>query len=369
MYEKKYKLIVLFSLAIIFVSGCIIFWFFKQKKIVEVQAPIITNITTPTSTIVAPSQPLTTEIPTKTTASKPVVSPLPVGTDQFVVLLTATLDDISGNLLSGGYIQDATAFSKSISAKVITPGAYKISNKMTPAQLLQVFRGKPYMKWVVIPPGLRKEEIATLLTTALGWTTKQKTEWITKSTTTKPEYIEGVYAPDTYLIPVGEKPSVVATRLIAKFNEGFASYLPEFTSKNIKWTSALTLASIVQREAANASDMPLIVGILWNRLNQNMMLDVDATLQYIRGNTGAGWWAPISVSDKQIDSPFNTYEHTGLPPHPISNPGLDAIDAVLNPTTTDCLYYLHDSNHITHCAITYAEHQANIALYLKTSTN
>ena len=225
------------------------------------------------------------------------------------------------------------------------------------------------MKWVVIPPGLRKEEIATLLTTALGWTTKQKTEWITKSTTTKPEYIEGVYAPDTYLIPVGEKPSVVATRLIAKFNEGFAPYLPEFTAKNIKWTSALTLASIVQREAANVADMPLIAGILWNRLNQNMMLDVDATLQYIRGNTGNGWWAPISIADKQIDSPFNTYEHTGLPPHPISNPSLDAINAVLNPATTDCLYYLHDGNHVTHCATTYAEHQTNIQLYLKTSTN
>jgi len=56
------------------------------------------------------------------------------------------------------------------------------------------------MKWVVIPPGLRKEEIAALLAPALGWTTKQKTEWIKKSTTTKPEYIEGVYAPDTYLI-------------------------------------------------------------------------------------------------------------------------------------------------------------------------
>lgn len=234
---------------------------------------------------------------------------------------------------------------------------------------VQVLRGKPYMKWVVIPPGLRKEEIATLLTTALGWTTKQKTEWITKSTTTKPEYIEGVYAPDTYLIPVGEKPSVVATRLIAKFNEGFAPYLPEFTAKNIKWTSALTLASIVQREAANVADMPLIAGILWNRLNQNMMLDVDATLQYIRGNTGNGWWAPISIADKQIDSPFNTYEHTGLPPHPISNPSLDAINAVLNPATTDCLYYLHDGNHVTHCATTYAEHQTNIQLYLKTSTN
>lgn len=240
---------------------------------------------------------------------------------------------------------------------------------MTSKSLLKVLHGKPYMKWVVIPPGLRKEEIAALLAPALGWTKKQITEWITKDTTIKPEYIEGVYAPDTYLIPVGEKPVDVTTRLIAKFNEGFAQYLPQFTAKNIKWTTALTLASIVQREAANVSDMPLISGILWNRLDQNMMLGVDATLQYIRGNKGAGWWAPITVADKKVDSPYNTYLHTGLPPHPIANPSLEAIDAVLNPTKTDCLYYLHDKNRITHCAATYAEHQANIQKYLVSPVN
>ena len=354
-YTERKKQIAFLCLIIVFIGGLVTFSYFREKK-----------------TIIVPAQPPAPEVPAKTTAPKPVVPappPLPVGTDQFVVSLTATSDDISANLLAGGYIQDADAFSASIGTKEITPGAYKISTEMTSAQLLQTLLGKPYMKWVVIPPGLRKEEIATLLAPALGWTTKQKKEWLTKDTITNPDYIEGVYAPDTYLIPTGETPVNVTTRLIANFNEGFASYLPQFTAKNIKWTSALTLASIVQREAANVADMPLIAGILWNRLNQNMALDVDSTLQYARGNTGAGWWAPITVADKQIDSPFNMYKHTGLPPHPISNPSLDAINAVLNPATTDCLYYLHDSNHVTHCAATYAEHQANIALYLKASAN
>jgi uncharacterized YceG family protein len=364
MYAKEYKLIALFSFVIILIGGSIIFGYLKRNKTIKVQAPIVTNITTNTPPITAPSKALT-----KTMPSKPIVPPLPIGTDQFVVSLTATPNDIANNLFNQGYIPDSASFVTLIGSKILMPGAYKISKEMTPPQLLQVLHGKPYMKWVVIPPGLRKEEIATLLMPALGWTTKQKTEWITKSTTTKPDYMEGVYAPDTYLIPVGEKPNDVANRLIAKFNESFTSYLTGFTSKNIKWTTALTLASIVQREAANIADMPLIAGILWNRLNQNMMLDVDSTLQYARGNKGNGWWAPISVADKKIDSPYNTYEHTGLPPHPISNPSLDAINAVLNPTTTDCLYYLHDNNHITHCAVTYAEHQANIDLYLKSSTN
>ena len=199
---------------------------------------------------------------------------------------------------------------------------------------------------------------------ALGWTSAQEKKWITADTTTDPNYIEGVYFPDTYLIPVAESPADTANRLIAMFNQVFAPYLAEFNAQNIKWTTGLTLASIVQREAANDADMPLIAGILWNRLNAGMPLDVDATLQYARGNTGAGWWAPITTADKAIDSPYNTYTSKGLPPHPISDPGLPAIDAVLHPATTDCLYYLHDNQGMIHCAVTYAEQEANVQTYL-----
>lgn len=221
------------------------------------------------------------------------------------------------------------------------------------------------MVQVLIPPGLRKEEIADILATSLGWTKAQKNKWITVYTRMKYDYIEGVYFPDTYLIPKNETPLKVANRLVSNFNEKFAPYLLQFKNQNIQWTKAIILASIVQREAANAADMPLIAGILFNRLNQKIALGVDATLQYLRGNTGKGWWAPITTADKKIVSPYNTYKNKGLPPHPISNPGLDAITAVLNPAATDCLYYLHDKEGITHCSATYAEHQANIAQYLK----
>ena len=298
---------------------------------------------------------------------KPV--PLPIGTDQFTISLKDTNETIANNLLDQGYITDVNTFIPLLSGKdgkeTVVPGAYKISNEMNNEQLAQVLKGKPYMKWIVIPEGLRKEEIAKLLSDTLGWSKKQKNEWIKIDTTSKPDYIEGVYFPDTYLIPIDEKPKDVALRLISKFNEKFSPYLSKFTDQNMKWTTALTLASIVQRESANDSDAPLIAGILLNRLNQKMQLGVDATLQYIRGDIGKGWWAPISVADKKVDSPYNTYLHIGLPPHPISNPGIPAIEAVLNPATTDCLYYLHDKNHITHCSKTYEEHQANIEKYLK----
>jgi len=297
---------------------------------------------------------------------KVVEPPLPVGTDRFIVSLNSNNEAIANNLDNGGYTKDKnkllTIFSKN--TKDITPGAYKISKDMTEEQLNKVLTGNPYMKWVVIKPGLRKEEIAEILMSNLGWTKSQKEDWINKDTATSTEYTEGVYYPDTYLIPIAEEPALVAKRLINKFNENFSAYLPQFTAKNIKWARALTLASIVQREAANNSDMPLIAGILWNRLDQNMALGVDATLQYLRGDKGKGWWAPITVDEKLIDSPFNTYKYKGLPPHPISNPGIMAIEAVLNPTKTDCLYYIHDKSKNTHCAVTYEEHIANIQEYL-----
>ena len=295
-------------------------------------------------------------------STAPVVVP-----DKFVVPLNSNLEQIVQSLLDGNYIKDKNNFI-SIFSKTkgdIMPGAYKINTTMTLANISKILHGKPYMKWVVIPPGLRKEEIAEILATNLGWTKLQKNNWINVYTKMKFDYIEGVYFPDTYLIPVTETPLQVTNRLIAKFNEKFAPYILSFNKQNTQWTKGLTLASIMQREAANDADMPLIAGILLNRLNQKIPLSVDATLQYIRGDKGKGWWAPISVADKKTISPYNTYKNVGLPPHPISNPGLPAIQAVLNPTKTDCLYYLHDKDHITHCAVTYALHQANILKYLK----
>ncbi len=250
-------------------------------------------------------------------------------------------------------------------AGTVKLGGYKISKSMTAWQIAGVLSKDPYMKWVVIPEGLRKEEIAGLLTQTLGWSDEEKNKWINIYTVMDFDHAEGVYFPDTYLIPVDEAPLDVAKRLRAKFEEKFAPYAKETVTENIKWTTLLKVASIVQREANGKEDMPLVSGIIWNRLLKNMKLEVDATLQYVRGDLGNGWWAPITVAEKQINSPYNTYKYTGLPPHPISNPGLSAIEATLHPTETTCLYYLHDSSGEIHCSDTFDGHEQNIEKYLK----
>jgi UPF0755 protein len=241
-----------------------------------------------------------------------------------------------------------------------------VSKNMSAWQIANKITSSPDMKWVVVPEGLRKEQIGEILTSTFNWSNEELDKWNTEYTKMRIDYIEGTYFPDTYLIPVDEGGFKIAERMTRRFDEQFAPYISQFAQQNILWTTGIKLASIIQREAGGKDDMPLIAGIMWNRLNQDINLEIDATVQYARGKAEAGWWAPVTSEDIQnIDSPYNTYKYKGLPPFPISNPGIDAIEAVLHPAETDCLYYLHDSNRQIHCAKTLEEHQANIEKYLR----
>lgn len=286
----------------------------------------------------------------------------------FIVNRNQTDSQTLDKLKTQGLIRNKTAFRIVLffKHKQIASGGYNVSKNMSAWQIANKLISVPDMKWVVIPEGLRKEQIGEKLAETFNWSNEELDKWNTEYTKMRIDYIEGTYFPDTYLIPVDEGGFKIAERMTRRFDEQFAPYITQFAQQNIKWTTGLKLASIVQREAGGKDDMPLIAGIMWNRLNQDMNLEIDATVQYARGKTDAGWWSPIKAEDiTNIDSPYNTYKYKGLPPYPIDSPGLDAIEAVLNPTETDCLYYLHDSNRQIHCAKTFEEHRANIEQYLK----
>ena len=287
----------------------------------------------------------------------------------FIVGKKQTLEQIMDKLKSQGFIKNKIAFKSLLfiknKDKEIETGGYRMSKNMNAWKVAEKITSVPDMKWVTIPEGYRKEQIGEILADTFGWNDEELDKWNTVYTKMNVDYLEGAYFPDTYLIPVDESGLDMAKRMMRRFDEQFAPYIKQFAQQNIKWTTGLTLASIIQREAGSKADMPLIAGIMWNRLNQNMNLEIDATVQYARGKAEDGWWDPIKSQDIDIiDSPYNTYKYKGLPPHPICNPGLDAIEAVLNPTETECLYYLHDSNRQIHCANTFEEHKANVDKYL-----
>lgn len=283
--------------------------------------------------------------------------------------INTTEPEIVQKLHDQGFIRSKWAFDFALFVKgkggKIELGGYRLSKSMNTWKLVDVIATKPAMKWLVIPEGLRKEEIGERLAEIFGWSEEDLEKWNAVYTKMKYDYVEGVYFPDTYLIPVEEGGLEIAQRMINRFNEKFAPYSDKFLERNVRWTTGLKIASIVQREAAGEEDMPLIAGILWNRLLEEKKLEVDATVQFARGKTDAGWWAPIKPEDKEIDSPYNTYKYEGLPPHPIANPGLAAIEAVMDSEETDCLFYLHDSDGQIHCAKTFEEHESNIDIYLR----
>ena len=247
----------------------------------------------------------------------------------------------------------------------IKPGGYRLSKAMWALDVFKKINGKPDLVWVSYSSCLRNEQVGEILTDALGWSENDLKKWNTVYTDTAPEYFEGVYYPDTYLIPIDESGEHVAKRLINRFNEKFTPLADKYVEANIRWVTGLKIASLIAREAAGKNDMKVISGIIWNRLDKGMPLQIDATMQYTLGKNSEGkWWGAIDLKEQKNNSPYNSYLHKGLPPTPICSPNIDYIDAALNPEETDCLFYLHDHFKQIHCAETYEDHLQNIKKYL-----
>jgi UPF0755 protein len=267
---------------------------------------------------------------------------------------------IKDNKILDAYINTFVYFNE------IKPGGYRLGRDMWALDVFKKINGKADLVWVSYSSCLRKEQVGEIMADALRWNKEALEKWNKVYTNQSPEYFEGVYYPDTYLIPVEESGDQVAKRLINRFNEKFAPYAPKYIAANIRWVTGLKIASLIAREAAGASDMKLISGIIWNRLDKGMPLQIDATMQYTLGKNSEGkWWGSIDLKEQKNDSPYNSYLHKGLPPTPICSPNINYIDAALNPEETDCLFYLHDHLKQIHCARTYEEHLQNIKKYLE----
>jgi cell division protein YceG involved in septum cleavage len=221
-------------------------------------------------------------------------------------------------------------------------------------------------RMLVIYPGERQEEIARNFAAILRWDETEREHFIATVLAANPDLPEGSFLPGKYVVPREADPELVAQVLIDNFNREIRQRYPDNIDAVVPFTDALVIASLLEREAFDFTDMREISGVIWNRLFQDMPLQLDATLQYARA-TGAGavWWPIPRSQDKWIDSPFNTYQNEGLPPHPIANPSPEAVLAALNPIATDCIFYIHAPSGAFYCAASYEEHRANINRYLR----
>jgi uncharacterized YceG family protein len=220
----------------------------------------------------------------------------------------------------------------------------------------------PSVRIVYIQPGQRQEQVATTLANTLGWNATQQKEFANAHLALGIPSLEGYYFPKTYLINENTDPVAVSKMMVDTYNTQVKTIKTSKTTKVVNQATILKIASIIQREAAGPKDMPLISGIIWNRIFMGMKLQLDATVQYAVGTT-TNWWPVITPTDEKIDSPYNTYQTANLPPTPISNASLAAIAAAANPQPTNCLFYIHDKNRVIHCSATYQGQLNNIAKY------
>lgn len=254
-------------------------------------------------------------------------------------------------------------------AKKIKAGGYYLTKSMKPSEITENLTKGVNDQWVTIVEGLRSEEIGQFLIKQ-GFAIDPQM-WDKQ---VKKDNLEGKLFPDSYLIPIGADQEkilqIISRNFQKKVTEGLSG---SFANTQLESKEAITLASIVEREAKHSEDKAAVAGILIKRLNESWPLQVDASVQYAVGSkkcsilkSPCDWWPnPLSLTDLKIVSGFNTYLNRGLPTGPICNPGLASIKAVLEPKESNYWYYISDKAGNMHYAKTDIEHQANIEKYLR----
>ncbi|MGL4608105.1 MAG: endolytic transglycosylase MltG [Trueperaceae bacterium] len=249
---------------------------------------------------------------------------------------------VASELESSGLIRNARVFSVYLSRqgldRNIGEGLYDLDPAMRVAEIARELNegGRPRIVNVVIPEGFRMKDIAATLGEA-GFDSAALLE-LFQNPTTKPVYVEGSLEgylfPASYDIPMKSTPEDIAKLLLERFAEEVTPPI-ETALRERSWTISdwVTLASVVQAEAANAQEMPIIAGVFLNRLDEGMPLQSDPTVAY-----GLGKDLPEldrSAGDFESDHPWNSYTRTGLPETPINNPGRESLMAVLESQRTN----------------------------------
>ena len=277
-------------------------------------------------------------------------------------------------------------------------GEYLFDRPLRPIDVYRkLVQGDVYLHSIVIPEGSDRFDMARILNQRLGIDPAQFLEDTQRAGAIRdldPEApsLEGYLFPDTYRFPRSTSAEAVVNAMLARFRHiiatrfadqglsptpdppqsGSGAGTPTADSplqsgrgarSGVKsWHDVITLASLVEKETPEASERPLIAGVFLRRLKSGMPLQSDPTVVYA-ARLESRPIGPITESDLELDSPYNTYRHAGLPPGPIANPGEASIRAALHPAGGDALYFVANNQGGHVFSRTLAEHQRNVARY------
>ncbi len=301
-----------------------------------------------------------------------ILSPLnPQSTDTKLIVVSKgqSLVGVANKLTEAGIIRTPWALRiaayQSGKAGSIQAGSFKLSPSMSPEKILDTLAHGKLDLWVTLLEGWRREQIADSIEKVF---TDNNLSFDKAAFLTATKGKEGYLFPDTYLFPISSDAQTIASVLESTLQKKLTDNMKQgITKSGHSLHEILTMASIVEREARTDSTRKKVAGILWKRLANGWPLQADATLQYVKGydKVSQDWWAEPLAADKELNSPYNTYKNSGLPPGPICAPSLSSIEAAIFPENSDAWYYISDTKGVMHYAATLAEHNQNIDTYLK----
>jgi peptidoglycan lytic transglycosylase G len=295
---------------------------------------------------------------------------LPAAAATFIVPRGATLGDVVAGLQTAGIVAHPIALR--LLARLrgdeadIQSGQFRFPAHQTSDEILRrLVGGAADALWVTFPEGYTAREMGarlaerSLATAAAFDRYAARTRLEVDGARTRS--LEGFLFPSTYLIPVGAAPDRIARILTDQFfRELPANAAFKARALGLDVPQVITIASLIEREAKADDERALMAGVYYNRLHAGMPLEVDATIEYVFPEHHA----VITRRDLEIDSPYNTYRHAGLPPTPIANPGKASIDAAFAPVHSQYLFYVYKGNGHHAFAKTLQEHNANVERYL-----
>ena len=245
----------------------------------------------------------------------------------------------------------------------IKTGVYALHPGMEPRDVLQkLVAGETTSIKFTIPEGFRIQDIAKRLGDE-GIVDEK--EFLRKAQKYRPyDYVtptsdvyydsEGFLFPDTYELHADYDVDTILKEMSSDFDHRLTKKLRARAKElDLSIYELVTFASLVEKECRYADDRPIVAQVFWKRLKMGMPLQSDTTFQYLRDDPKED----LSLADTTVDSPYNTYQHKGLPPGPIASPGMASIEAVLYPADTDYLYFVADRDGHNHYSRTYAAHE------------
>jgi UPF0755 protein len=295
-----------------------------------------------------------------------------------------TLADVADKLEAAHIINSASMFRAQVRLRgmdtTIQAGLYHFNDSMSIDEIITTLQNGPDQAQtsVLFKEGLRVEEDARALEnahvlkaddyiSAAGNADAFKTQYPLLASVPPGGSLNGYLFPDTYFFaPTAASGDVIAKQLNRFQQLVTPAMIEQATNQQHSLEDVIIIASIVEREAQVASERPIIAGVYWNRLKDDQGLFADPTVQYALGWSPekGTWWRVLSLSDLQVDSPYNTYKNKGLPPGPICNPGLASINAALNPEGDFYYMVAKGDGSGTHAfAKTLEAHNANRAKY------